>query len=408
MKNYPYLLLLVLTLILVSCTKDSKKEEPIVNYITSPGNIGSSLPYLYSNNSKTLLSWVEKVNDSLSKLKFTELVKGKWQEPKEIITGTDWFVNWADFPAIAENNGQLLTHILKKSSSETFSYDVKLNLFNKDDAEWKKDLALHTDGTFSEHGFVTMLAYKDNSFFITWLDGRNTVDSSYSGGEHRGAMTIRAAEVSATGEILNEIMLDNKTCDCCQTTAAITDKGPIVIYRDRSDEEIRDMSIVRLIDGKWTAPKTIFNDNWKIKGCPVNGPKAAVIGNNLAVAWFTAADDQPKVNLVFSNDAGENFETPIVINNANPMGRVDVVMIDAENVLVSWMETFENEAQIKVLKVHKSGKKSEPLVIASLASSRRSGFPQMELVNDRVYFAWTDITNSVSTIKTAYVLLNKI
>ena len=101
MKNYPYLLLLVLTLILVSCTKDSKKEEPIVNYITSPGNIGSSLPYLYSNNSKTLLSWVEKVNDSLSKLKFTELVKGKWQEPKEIITGTDWFVNWADFPAIA-------------------------------------------------------------------------------------------------------------------------------------------------------------------------------------------------------------------------------------------------------------------------------------------------------------------
>ena len=29
----------------------------------------------------------------------------------------------------------------------------------------------------------------------------------------------------------------------------------------------------------------------------------------------------------------------------------------------------------------------------------------MELVGDKVYFAWTDVTNEIETVKTAYVLL---
>ena len=107
-------------------------------------------------------------------------------------------------------------------------------------------------------------------------------------------MTLRAAIVSERGEVSKDILLDNRSCDCCQTTAAITTNGPVVIYRDRSEEEIRDISIVRQVEGKWTAPKVIHSDNWQINGCPVNGPKVASLGNNLAVAWFTAAGDQPK------------------------------------------------------------------------------------------------------------------
>jgi hypothetical protein len=39
--------------------------------------------------------------------------------------------------------------------------------------------------------------------------------------------------------------------------------------------------------------------------------------------------------------------------------------------------------------------------------SRKTGFPQMELVKDKVYFAWTDVTKGTSTIKTAYVLVEQ-
>ena len=284
-------------LLVASCGDRSEKNKVLVQYIDTPVRPKSSLPNLFSNAEHTLMSWVEMVDDSTAQLKYARLIDGEWQEPQLIVQGRDWFVNWADFPAIAENNGHLLSHVLRKSSKETFSYDVKLNLLMKGDSQWATDLQLHSDATKTEHGFVTTLPYKD-SFFITWLDGRNTSGSGHD--SQGGAMTIRAAQVSTSGTVSNEHLLDERTCDCCQTTAAITANGPVVIYRDRSENEVRDISIVRLIDGEWTSPKTIHNDNWQIKGCPVNGPKSATIANDLVVAWFTDC-------LLYTSDAADDY-----------------------------------------------------------------------------------------------------
>ena len=153
--------------------------------------------------------------------------------------------------------------------------------------------------------------------------------------------------------------------------------------------------------------KPFFNDNWQIEGCPVNGPKAAALYNNLVVAWFTGANNEAKVKVVFSSDGGESFEAPIRIGEANVMGRVDIALIDSENAIVSWMETNDTEARIMAVKVHKSGKIAVPVIISSLDASRKTGFPQMELVGDKVYFAWTDFSDDITTIKTAYVRLDR-
>jgi hypothetical protein len=392
-------------LLIVSCGEKPKKEAALINDIDAPSGPYSSLPSMFSNTKHTLMSWVEKVDDSTTQLKYARLINGEWNEPQLILQGRDWFINWADFPAIAENNGHLISHVLKKSSKETFSYDVRLNVLAKGDSQWATDIQLHSDATKTEHGFVTTLPYKEDSFFITWLDGRNTSSSSHD--DHNGAMTIRAAEVSSKGTVSNEALLDDRTCDCCQTTASITTNGPVVIYRDRSEEEVRDMSIVRLVNGEWTTPKSIYNDNWQIKGCPVNGPKSAAIANNLVVAWFTAANIEAKVKVVFSSDGGESFEEPIRIGKSNVMGRVDIALIDSENAIVSWMETIDEEAQIMGVKVHKSGKIAIPVIISRLDASRKTGFPQMELVGDKVHFAWTELSDDITTIKTAYVRLNR-
>jgi hypothetical protein len=400
MKSYTFCGLAILIGLLTSCSEPLKRDAELVNHIDSPAGENSSLPNLFSNGDKTLMSWVEKKGDTLASLRYAELKDGEWQAPREILKGTDWFVNWADFPMIAENQGNLLSHVLKKSSAGTYSYDVKLNVLPKGSINWATNLPLHTDGTQTEHGFVTAVPYKAGSFFVTWLDGRNTLEKEDGS---RGAMTLRAAIVSERGEVSKDTFLDNRSCDCCQTTAAITTNGPVVIYRDRSEEEIRDISIVRQLEGKWTAPKVIHSDNWQINGCPVNGPKVTSLGNNLAVAWFTAAGDQPQVNLVFSNDAGEHFDPPIQVDEADAIGRVDIVLPDEDTAIVSWMESKDSKTQLKAVKIARSGKKSESKIIAQMDGSRNSGFPQMELVGDKVYFAWTDVTKDVSKIKTAYV-----
>lgn len=399
------ILILVLSVTMLNCKQETKVQQALpiekpsmVQELTSPALPSSSLPHLVSNKGVTLLSWVETEGDSMATLKYAELKDDKWQESVTITKGDDWFLNWADYPMIAENKGDLWSHILKKSTSGTYSYDVKMNSRPKGAAEWATNIALHTDGTPTEHGFVSVLPYRD-SFFVNWLDGRKTLENE--AGE-RGAMTLRAGIVSASGVLTDESQLDARTCDCCQTTSAMTNNGPVVLYRDRTADEIRDISIVRQVEGKWSNPKVIHDDNWKINGCPVNGPKVAAMGNNLVVAWFTAAQQNPRVQLVFSQDGGENFQEPIVIADEKVMGRVDVLWIDQETAAVSWMEPTKNKkANFNVVKASINGELSEKQVITEMDGSRKSGFPQMEIDGKTLYFAWTDYSASKPRVKTA-------
>ncbi|WP_300021165.1 hypothetical protein [uncultured Maribacter sp.] len=397
-----YFFICVLFGLLMGCKEESKtpkSEAPIivVEKIQTPAAASSALPHLMSNKDATLLSWVETSNDTLATMRYSELVDGKWQQPENILSGTDWFVNWADYPMITENNGNLWSHILKKSTEGTYSYDIKMNIKLKGTTSWRTDLLLHNDNTPTEHGFVSVVPY-NNNFFVNWLDGRNTEENA--NGE-RGAMTLRAGIVSTSGELLEEYELDSRTCDCCQTTSAITDNGPVVIYRDRSENEIRDISIVRQVKGEWTKPKVVYADEWKIKGCPVNGPKVDALGNNLVVAWFTGASKKQKVQIAFSSDGGAKFTKPIIIAQGSVMGRVDVLWKDEDNAIVSWMEANDKTALFKAMAVHKNGTVSKSRLITTMADSRKSGFPQMEMVEETLYFAWTEQEGALTQVRTA-------
>ena len=373
-----------------------------VRTLPSPATERSSLPYLFSTGQKLYLSWVEKQDDKLTLLKYSELRNGMWQPSKEIHRGTDWFVNWADFPAISENQGNLITHILKSSAPDVYAYDVRLNLKPQSSSTWKTDLPLHTDGTPTEHGFVSIQPFEDQ-FFINWLDGRQMMSQNH--GAAHGAMSLRGAFVSPSGEVSGEKILDHRTCDCCQTSAAITANGPVVVFRDRSETEIRDISIVRWVNGQWTLPQSVYADNWQINGCPVNGPKAAALGNDLAVAWFTMAGGKPKVQMAFSEDNGVHFDSPLVLSESHVMGRVDIAYVGQKTVVVSWMEQIDDNAIIRVMRVSKDGQRSIPIDIEKTSAARVSGFPQMEVLNDKLYFAWTDYANDIEQVKTSFVPL---
>ena len=386
---------------IVSCTNNKNEKQAAVStevkQITSPASDSSAEPFLFTNKINLVyLSWVEKKGNE-SKLKFSTLSNEHWSEPVVIASGKSWFVNWADYPVLsADADGNLMAHFLEKSAAGTYTYDVKLINSSDKGKTWSNSKILNDDGKEAEHGFVSMTPYGDK-IFVSWLDGRNTVMGKDHTGheEHQGQMTIRGAIITKQGIKESEWELDNRVCDCCQTSAAITDNGPVVVYRDRSEDEIRDMSIVRYVNGKWTTPTTIFPDNWKIAGCPVNGPRADAINNNLAIAWFSMADKKGQVNLVFSKDGGQTFDKPIRIDEGKPIGRVDVLMLDSATAMASWMEG----SSIKAVKVNMDGKKESSILIASSSEARSSGFPQMTKSGNRIFFAWTD--DKAKTVRVA-------
>jgi hypothetical protein len=377
---------------LISCAADPANEQtdmagtPLA--IESPADSVSAEPYLFTDkNGIVYLSWIEKEGQN-STLKYSSLVNEKWSEPAIIASGNDWFVNWADYPVIAaDGSNNMVSHFLQKSEKGTYTYDVKLITSNDKGKSWSNPAILHDDGKKAEHGFVSIVPYDDN-YFISWLDGRNAAMENGDGhhGGHHGQMTIRAAIIDKSGKKINEWAPDNKVCDCCQTSAAITSNGPVVVYRDRSDTEIRDISIVRFVNGQWTEPKTIFADNWKIEGCPVNGPRIAASGNNLAIAWFSSPDKNARVNVAFSSDGGATFSTPVKVNDDKTIGRVDIEWLNEKTAMVSWMEG----SVIKATKVNSDGTKDSSFVVASSSESRSGGFPQMTKTGNRMIFAWTD------------------
>lgn len=385
MKNHLTICIIALTL-LAGCNKKDVTEYPLND---SPAGNNSSLPWLFTGpTGRTWMSWVEKT-DTIYAMKFSEARADHWSKPVTIANGSNWFVNWADYPMMVTNDsGKFVAHILEKSGPGKFSYDIRVFTSTDDGKTWNNSFLLNDDNLEAEHGFVSMVPWNGNVFF-TWLDGRQTagLNSSQENHEgHHGSMSLRAGVRTYQGEKIAEWLVDDRTCDCCQTTAAIFDNTPVVVYRDRSDSEIRDMATSRLENGQWTKPLVVSNDGWEIKGCPVNGPRMAYSGNKTVTVWFTAAQDQPAVYAAISGDGGKSFKERIRIDDGKPNGRVDVTAA-GNKFFISWLE----DSQIRVKQIDEDGNTGKSFLIANTSAARNSGFPQLTSTSSQdILVAWTD------------------
>lgn len=375
-----------------------------IESLPSPAGPNAAEPFLFTTRDGVALSWLEPVagSDRVA-LRFATHRNGQWSAPRTIIERNDLFVNWADFPSVVEDaNGALFAHWLQKSGSGTYTYDVRMATSKDGGATWRESFLLNRDGKQSEHGFVTLAALPGGGIGATWLDGRNmTMGSGDHEGHDGGDMTLRYATVSADGTLAEDVELDSRTCECCTTGMAMTTHGPVVVYRDRSAEEIRDISYVRREANGWSQPRPIRVDGWKIDGCPVNGPQIDAAGNTVATAWFTAAKDQQRVYVAFSSDGGSTFGHGVAVDEGKPVGRVDLLMLDARTALVSWLEQTAAGAEIRARTVSVDGAKQPSLKIADATTARAAGFTRIVKDGNHVWFAWTGHDGKTKSIHVA-------
>ncbi len=359
--------------------------------IEPPAASGSAEPHLTSlRDGGMAMSWLEPAGGKKHALKLAAYRQGKWSAPRVIAERDDFFVNWADFPSIVEDrNGTLFAQWLQKSGAGTYAYDVWITASRDGGKTWKTPKVLHTDRKPGEHGFVSMAPLPKAGVAVAWLDSREMGAGGHHG--HEGAMGLRYVEVDGALTISRESLLDARVCECCTTGMAMTANGPLVVYRDRSNEEIRDIGFVRKNGAAWTTPARVHNDGWKIEGCPVNGPQADARGQNVVVAWFTAPGDKTAVNVVFSRDAGAKFGKPVRIDGGNAVGRVDVLMTDDGSALVTWIEGKADDSSILVRRVHADGRLAAPQKLGPTTSARGAGFPRATLTGKTAWFAWTDL-----------------
>ena len=377
---------LMLSLLFAGSNANAERVEPW----PLPASAPSAQPNLVATRDALYLSWIERDAEGEHVLRYARDPGTGFEAPRRIAAGRDWFVNWADFPALtALPDGSLAAHFLRKSAAAPYAYDVQLTR-SRDGRTWSSPVTVHDDATTTEHGFVSLWPWSERAVAVAWLDGRHTGGGGHDA--HAGTMTLRAAVYGARGGKQQEWELDASTCDCCQTDVALAAQGPVLVYRDRAEGEIRDIAITRWRNDAWTAPIAVHADRWQMPACPVNGPAVAAEGNDVYVAWYTAADGEPELRLARSSDDGASFAAPLSLARGSEVqGRVDLVL-DPTWVYVTWLSE-DAQRQTLWLERHARDLRGTPqrVEVATLARGRGTGFPRLALHDGIAHLVWTDI-----------------
>jgi hypothetical protein len=395
----------LVTLALAACSPADDDVLVAIEEVPSPAGPQSGEPFVSIDGDGVLMSWLER-NGEGHDLRFARYDGTAWSEPVTIEHRTDFFVNWADFPSVRPGpGGTLWAHWLQRGEAGGYDYAVRIARSDDGGASWADPWTLHDDDSPTEHGFLSAFVKGDDVGFV-WLDGRkNDPERLAALGQDAGEMTLRYRSVSASGAPGEEVLLDGRVCDCCQTASAVTDNGPVVIYRNRSDAEIRDIYVTRAVGETWTAGVPVHEDNWEIGGCPVNGPAIAAAGQRVAVAWFTAPDNVARAKVAFSDDAGATFGDPVTIDDGNPAGRVDVALLEDGSALVTWVErTGGDGAEVRMRIVDTEAGAGESHALTGTTSTRPSGFPRMATLGENTFLmAWTDVTSDEPRVRVEQV-----
>ena len=412
MRALPLLSLLV-PLAFAACSPASPKAEksapvPAASAVAAPNfdppaNAASVGPALAEAGSDLLLTWVEPSGSFATpvfQMRLARFSGDRWSAPVTVAQGKDLFANWADFPgAVAGTGKEVVAHWLVKGAD---GYQAEVARSTDGGATFTPVGRLESDPRAGEHGFVSYAA-EPGGVRAFWLEG-----------SEGGSMSLRSRRI-ANGILGPVELLDDRVCDCCQTSAVASPAGPVVVFRDRSEKEIRDVSALRHTAAGWAKPVAVHADSWEIPGCPVNGPAVSTGlagsagsaggpdgpgGNHLAVAWFTAAPPGPRVEVAFSEDGGATFGPAVVVDGGHPVGRVDVRLDPAGAAIVSWVAPAGGtgggaggageHAAIWLRRVGADGKAGAAFEVPGTRSVRASGFPRMGRTGDRLLLAWVD------------------
>jgi hypothetical protein len=353
-----------------------------------------------------VLSWQERDAEGCVLLRTATLgADGALGELRDVARGCDWFVNWADFPSVAiADNGDWWTYVLQKSGASTYAYGIRLMRSEDDGRTWSAPITPHDDRTPTEHGFVSMVPMGGDRMLLAWLDGRNTLasvsdeghdahavghDDSSAGHAHaEGPMSLRSAEVGSDFVLRDEQEVDARVCSCCPTDLVRRGEGAVLVYRDRSEDEIRDVYAAEYRDGRWSEGKAVRTDGWRIAACPVNGPALAASGDRVAALWPTMAGATLSVKAAA---VGESDAATVIESGGAVLGRPDLVPWVDGRWLASWLGAGPDGAtalRIALLDADLTARATQDAAV--LPPGRGTGMPKLASLGDVAVLVWTE------------------
>lgn len=381
-----------ITLLLIALSSYCLGQKISIENVPNPSTEGSiQANWTLTQDGSPLLSWVETDEDALMTLRYSIRKGGKWSKPNTIATMRNFFRHPAELPGVvALSDGTLLAHWVEVPEDADEAEFLYVSA-SHDGVKWTKPTLSHKDRTKVQHGLASMAASGPKEASLMWLEALEGED---------GPVSLKRTIVNSEGAVVKEEKLDSDVCACCPTAITKTAKGLLVAYRDHTPEDIRDISVLRFENGKWSASKNVYPDKWKINACPVNAAAVAAKGDRVALSWYSAANSSPKVQLVFSSDDAATFTKPVLVSTASAFGYTSIALDDDGGALVSWLERGDPDARIMVRKVDANGV-AGPATQVAKGTRKSLGYPKIIRAGSETWIAWagSDSTGKAQTVR---------
>ena len=331
----------------------------------------------------------------------------QWSEVRQIASGGNLSMFSSDLPAVAQlPGGKLLAYWELKEATKDDPYATSIQTATSTDEgrTWGPTKTPYGKALAGQHSFISWFP-NDQGIGLLWLDADErakvrlvSMGTQTHSDDMMGSIGLRYASLDSRGNEMSDSFIDPITCECCPTSAAVTQRGPVVVYRGRQEAPgtqpsevnpyratVRDIFITRLQGNQWTKPHRVYADNWVINACPDNGPAVDANGKNVVVAWWTASGNQPKVQVAFSADSGDNFGNPIRVDARQGEGQVTVALLPrGKAAVVGWLEDGQTWARY----VRATGETSSPVALGPAPFHSR--LPRwIANNNDSVTAVWT-------------------
>lgn len=366
-------------------------QKLTVEAADNPAAPGSLQPnWALAADGSALLSWVEPAGNGAYTLRYAVRHGAAWSEARTIAAGRKLWRHPAEMPELVSlSDGTLLAHWVEKGKESSDAEDIYVSS-SKDGLHWSEPAIAHHDHSPEQHGLASMVASGPREASIFWLQALKGED---------GPVSLMRTIVGADGKEIREEDLDSDVCSCCPTAVAKTAKGLLVAYRDHTPQDIRDIAILRFENGKWLPSKILHADKWQINACPVNAAAVAARDNRVAVAWYTEADDNPRVQVMMSADSGAAFGNPTMVSTGkDAVGYAAAALNPDGSATVSWLEEGEKSARLFVRVVSPAGA-AGPVITVSEGARDNLGYPKLLRTAAETWVAWGNTKVGVKTAK---------
>jgi hypothetical protein len=349
--------------------------EPVAN--PSP-MVSLEAHWSTAQDGSPLLSWIEPLKGGSYALRYAVHRGNLWSEPRTIVANRHFFRQPAESPSVISfPDGALLAEWVEipvESSEAEYIYVSA----SRDGVQWTAPVMANRDRGPVQHALVSMVASGNQEASLIWLEALNGEDQP---------SRLKRTVVSSGGRVLSEELLESDVCTCCPTSIVRTLRGLLAVYRGHTPQDIRDIVIKRFENGRWLPSKILNPDKWQINACPVNGASASANGDRVAIAWYTEADDKPRVQLIFSSDSGAAFSKPIVVSNGYALGHASAALNGDGGAFVSWMEEGDKSSTVFARFVSASGAAGPAVKIAD-GSTQSLGYPRLLQAGKETWIAW--------------------